>query len=85
MSVENQTEQVLTMRVDGNTYFKVLPHQKAKGETVVVNYPPWLVEAINEDNEINFGRFPFFCNCNGRLCTLPTSLSKTTKCCWKND
>jgi|WetSurMetagenome_2_1015567.scaffolds.fasta_scaffold200227_2 hypothetical protein len=57
LDVENQTDQTLLMRVDGNTYFMVLSHSTAKGGTTLTNPQHWLVEGINNNNEILFSKY----------------------------
>jgi len=56
LQVENQTDQTITMRVDGKSYFTVPPRSTIKG-LAGKYYLNFFVEGINENGEIVYSRY----------------------------
>ena len=57
LEVENETDQTLTMGIDGAYYFNALPHTTTKGTTTLTNALAFFVEGVNKDGEILFSKY----------------------------
>jgi hypothetical protein len=56
LDVSNQTDQIVTMYVNGYKYFDVPPSRSIKSETVTVIYNSYFIEALNQEGQIVYSR-----------------------------
>ncbi|MFC1934235.1 hypothetical protein ACFLXX_03690 [Chloroflexota bacterium] len=56
LEVENQTDQTVTIYVQGGRYFSVSPNSTFKGKTALMIYSKYFIEGLNEDGEIIYSK-----------------------------
>jgi hypothetical protein len=56
LKVENQSDQTLTIRVNGFSYFDVLPNSSAKGNAGITHFQKFFIEGVNKSGEIAYSK-----------------------------
>ena len=56
LDVSNQTDQIVTMYVNGYEYFDVHPYRSIKSETITIIYNSYFIEALNQEDQIVYSR-----------------------------